>query len=147
MISNFLETIKGQLVDQLARKTELNPDKLTNASGVITDTLREGLLDKFKQGRLDDIVSLLGKRGTSSSFANSMITNTIGNLASKMGLPKNIAAKIANIAIPFVIEKLGSFASEKGKNDKEGIKDLLGDLLKSSAKDKLLGGLGKKFGF
>jgi hypothetical protein len=104
-------------------------------------------LDKFSKGQVGDITGLLGKNGSSSPFATNIINQTAGNLMSKLGLPNSISTSIANIAIPFIINKLGDFASEKGKDNDNGITDLLGDLVKGSLKDKLLGGLGKKFGF
>lgn len=147
MLNSFLTSIKGELANQLAGKTELAPDNVKNASEVVAETFKQGLAEKAKQGQFDDILSLLGKGGTSTGFASNLIGNTVGNLASKVGLPKEVAAKVANFAIPFIINKFGNFASEKGKDNKDGVQDLLGDLLKGSVKDKLLGGLGKKFGF
>jgi uncharacterized protein YidB (DUF937 family) len=147
MLNDFLNTIKGELVTRLSDKTDLDSDKSESASVVVVDTLKEGLLDKFKGGKLDDIVSMLGSNGASSPMANNIVTDTIEKLVSKVGISKEMANKVATFTVPFVVNKMGSFASSKGKDNKEGIKDLLGDLLKNSAKDKLIGGLGKKFGF
>lgn len=147
MLNDFLNSVKGELANQLAGKTDLNPENAKNASGVVAETFKNGLAEKAKQGQFGDILSLLGKGGTSTGFANNLISNTVSNLASKVGLPKEVATKVANFAIPFIINKFGSFSSEKGKDNKDGVQDLLGDLLKGSVKDKLLGGLGKKFGF
>ncbi|MBW6533958.1 MAG: hypothetical protein K0B11_03035 [Mariniphaga sp.] len=147
MLNDFLNSIKGELTNQIAGKTDLNPENAKNASGVVAETFKNGLAEKAKQGKFDDILSLFGEGKTSTGFAGNLINNTVGNLAAKVGLPKEVAAKVAGFAVPFIISKLGSFASEKGKNNKEGVQDLFGDLIKGSVKDKLLGGLGKKFGF
>lgn len=147
MITDFLNTIKGELTGQLAGKTELSQDKLGSAADIVTNTFKEGIKDKAATGQFDDIAALLGKGGASSGFANNLIKNAVGNLVGKLGLPQNIANQVATFAVPFVINKLGSFASAKGKDNKEGVQELLGDLIKGSVKDKLLGGLGKKFGF
>lgn len=147
MLNDFLNSVKGELANQLAGKTDLNPEKAKNASGVVAETFKNGLAEKAEQGKFDDILALFGKGGASTGFANNLVNNAVGNLAAKVGLPKEVAAKVAGFAVPFIISKFGSFASEKGKNNKEGVQDLLGDLLKGSVKDKLLGGLGKKFGF
>ncbi len=109
--------------------------------------LKMDLLKRAKQGKLDDILGLLSKDGATSGFANSLISSTISNLVTKVGLPQNVANQIASFAVPFIVNKLGNFASAKGQDNKEGVQDLLGDLLKGSVKDKLLGGLGMKFGF
>jgi len=147
MINDLLHTIKGELTNQLARKTDLNQEKVNSASTVVTETFKDGLAERAKQGKLDDILGLLSKDGATSGFANSLISSTISNLVAKVGLPQNVANQIASFAVPFIVNKLGNFASAKGQDNKEGVQDLLGDLLKGSVKDKLLGGLGKKFGF
>lgn len=147
MLNEFLNSIKGDLGAKLAGKTDLNKDKLNGVGNVVTDTLKAGLMDKIKDGQLGEVVNLLGKGGSTTPFAGNMIQQTVGNLVSKLGLSQTVSSTIANIAVPFIIEKLGTFASSKGKNNEESVKDLLGDLMKSSVKDKLLGGLGKKFGF
>ena len=147
MLNEFLKTVKGGLVSQLAGKTEVDEGKLDGVANVVTDTFKEGLMDKASSGKLNDIMGLLGKGGSSSPFASSLVSSTINNLVSKIGLPKAVADKIGTIAIPFIIDKFSDFTSDKGKSNEEGVKDIFGDLLKGSAKDKLIDGLGKKFGF
>ncbi|NLZ74058.1 MAG: hypothetical protein GX905_09655 [Bacteroidales bacterium] len=147
MLDNFLKTVKGGLVKQLAGKTEVEDNKLDGVASVVTDTFKTGLKDTASSGKLNDIMGLLGKGGSSSPLAGSLIKSTVTNLVSKLGLPKGVADKIGSIAIPFIIDKFSDFTSEKGKSNEEGVKEIFGDLLKGSAKDKLLGGLGKKFGF
>ena len=148
MFNEFLKSIKGGLADQLSANSEIDSGKLSGVTDVVTDTFKDGMLDKVKSGQLNDIVGLLGADdGATSSFAGSLTNNLVGNLISKMGLSKNVSSTIAKIAIPFILEKFGAFAKSKGKTDENGISDLLGDVLKGSVKDKLLGGLGKKFGF
>lgn len=147
MLNEFLKTVKGGLVSQLAGKTEVVEGKLDGVANVVTDTFKEGLMDKASSGKLNDIMGLLGKGGSSSPFASSLVSSTINNLVSKIGLPKAVADKIGTIAIPFIIDKFSNFTTEKGKSNEEGVKDIFADLLKGSAKDKLIDGLGKKFGF
>ena len=147
MLNDFLKTVKGGLVSQLAGKTEVDEGKLDGVANVVTDTFKEGLMDKASSGKLNDIMGLLGKGGSSSPFASSLVSSTINNLVSKIGLPKAVADKIGTIAIPFIIDKFSNFTTEKGKSNEEGVKDIFADLLKGSAKDKLIDGLGKKFGF
>lgn len=147
MLDQFLNTVKGGLVSQLVGKTEVEEGKLDGVANVVTDTFKTGLMDSASKGKLNDIMSLLGKGGGSSPLAGNLINSTVSNLMSKLGLPKGVADKIGGIAIPFIIDKFSDFTSDKGKSNEEGVKDIFGDLLKGSAKDKILGGLGKKFGF
>lgn len=147
MLNEFLQSIKGGLGEQLLGTTDLDSGKLEGVTNVVTDTFKDGLMDKFGSGDLSAITALLGKGGSSSPFAGSLVNNVVGNLISKMGLSKEISNTIAKVAVPFIIDKFSGFASEKGKNNEDGIGDLMGDLLKGSVKDQLLGGIGKKFGF
>jgi len=146
MLNDFLKTIQGGLGEKLLG-TGIDSNKVGGVTDVVTDTFKDGLMDKFSSGDLSAISGLLGKGGSSSPMAGSLVNNVVGNLISKMGLSKEISNSIAKIAVPFIIDKFSGFASAKGKNSEEGIGDLMGDLLKGSLKDNLLGGLGKKFGF
>ena len=146
MLNDFLKTIQGSLGEQI-EDAGVGPDKISGVTDVVTNTFKDGLMEKFSGGDLSSITNLLGKGGSNSPFAGSLTNNIVGNLISKLGLSKEISNAVAKIAVPFIIDKLSGFASEKGKTGKDGIGDLMGDLLKGSMKDKLLGGLGKKFGF
>lgn len=147
MIEDFIKSLKSGLGDQLTGTSGLDTDKIGDVSDVITDTFKEGVSEKVSSGQIGDIMGLLGKGGSSSSFAGGMVNNVVGNLVSKLGLSKEISNTIANVAVPFIIDKFSGFASENGKDNEEGISDLLGDVMKGSIKDNLIGGLGKKFGF
>lgn len=147
MLDQFLKTVKGELANQLAGKTDIDKGKLDGVAEVVTDTFKTGLTDTAKSGKLNEIMGLFGKKGSSSPLASNLMNSTVSNLVSKLGLPKGVSDKIGAIAIPFIISKFSEFTSEKGKSDEEGVKDIFGDLLKGSVKDKLMGGLGKKLGF
>lgn len=147
MLNDFLETIKGGLGEQLMGTAGLDSGKVDSVTNVVTDTVKDGMVDKFKSGDLGAIAGLLGQGGSSSPLANTLVNSVVSNLVSKLGLPQGVSSSVAKFAVPFVIQKISGFASEKGKDNEEGIGDLMGDLLKSSAKDKLISGLSKKFGF
>ena len=147
MLDQFLKTVQGGLVKQLAGNTEVDKGKLDGVAKVVTDTFKTGLADKASSGNVNDIIGLLGKGGSSSPFAGSLVNNVVANLVSKLGLPKGVSDSLARVAVPFIIDQFSSFTSAKGKSNAEGIQDIMGELLKGSLKDKLIGGLGKKFGF
>ena len=147
MINNILQTLKGELAGKLAGQSELSSDKAEEASSTITNTVKDEITSKAEKGQFDDIMSLLGKGGAASGFAGNLESKVAQNLAARVGIPQNVASKIASFAVPFVVNKLGDFTSSKGKDNKEGIQEMLGGLGLGSLKDKLPGGLGKKFGF
>ncbi len=147
MINNILQTLKGELAGKLAGQSELSSDKAEEASSTVTNTVKDEITSKAEKGQFDDIMSLLGKGGAASGFAGNLESKVAQNLAARVGIPQNVASKIASFAVPFVVNKLGDFTSSKGKDNKEGIQEMLGGLGLGSLKDKLPGGLGKKFGF
>jgi len=142
-----LQTIKGELTGKLAGQSELSNDKAEKASGTVTNTVKEEITEKAEKGQFDEIKALSEEGGASSGFANNLVTKVAGNLSGKVGLSPNVANKVAAFAVPFVINKFKDLTAAKGKDNKQGMMEMLGDLTKGSFKDKLTGGLGKKFGF
>lgn len=147
MIENLLKNLTGGLTEQLTGNVDVDTNKLDDIAEVTTNTFKEGLLDKFKAGELGDIIGLLGDKGGSSPLAGTITNNIVSQLSSKIGLSSGISKTIAGIAVPFIVKKISGFISDKGKDNEEGINELLGGLATDSIKDKLLGGLGEKFGF
>ncbi|MFV0376228.1 MAG: hypothetical protein ACK5JD_02870 [Mangrovibacterium sp.] len=147
MLDEFLSSVKGGLLEQISGKTDLDSSQLKRTPDVITDSFKDGLLDRFKQGQLGDIAGLLGQGGSSSPLAGSLVNSTVSNLVSKLGLSKSVSSTIATVAVPFIINKFNSFASSKGVKGEAGLQDLLGNLASGALKDNLLGGLRSKFGF
>ena len=146
MIDKFLQAIKGELAGKLAGQSELSNDKAEEASSIVTNTVKDEVSEKARKGQFDDIMALIGKGDTSSGYVRNLESKVAGKLTGKVGIPQSIATKIASFAVPFVVNKLEDFTSSKGKDNKEGIKEMLGGRGLGSLKDKLPGGLGKKFG-
>gem|GEM_PF-6695809 len=65
-------------------------------------------------------------------------------LISKLGLNESLAKTISTAIIPMIFNYIGKKEDASTGND-EGVKDLLGDLVGSSVKDKLGGMLKGKF--
>lgn len=147
MINQFLESVKSELTGKLSEQNELNSNQAEEASATVTNTFRDEFAEKARNGQLNDIKSLLGKDGASTGFAGSLQGKVAASLSGKSGIPANVATKIASVAVPFVINKLGNFASAKGKDSTGGIQEMLGGLGKDSISDNIPGGIGKKLGF
>lgn len=145
MLNNFLDSIKGNIREKLAGNTDLKPDELNRSAEVTADSFKEGVTEKAGQGKFDEIARLTQPGGESSGTANDLISKTVNNLATKVGLPPDVATRVAGFAIPYIISKFRDKTTEEGKNSNEGIQDMLGGIMGGSVKDKL-GGLGKKFG-
>lgn len=147
MIDNLLNSIKSSLTDKLEQNTNADSNQLGDISQEITSTFKDGLLSHFSKGNVSDIVGLFEKGGSQSPLASALTKSTVSNLISRLGISESLSKQIATFAVPFVVDKLGALLTSEGKNSEAGISELLGGLLEGSVKDKLLGGLGKKFGF
>ncbi len=52
MLNDFLNSVKGEVLDQLSGKTDLESAKLNGVADVVTGTFKDGLLDKLKMDNL-----------------------------------------------------------------------------------------------
>ena len=147
MIDNFLNTVKDELAEQLTGSADIDSAKLGGVTDVIADTFKDSIGEKLSGGGLGDIMGLLGGGGGNSPLAGNLVSNVVNNLVSKLGLSEGVAGTVANIAVPFIIEKFSSFTKSEGADSETGISNLLGGLTSDSLKDDLLGGLGDKLGF
>lgn len=147
MIDNFLNTVKGELAEQLTGSADIDSANLNGVADVVADTFKDSIGEKLSGGGLGDIMGLLGGGGSSSPLAGNLVGSVVSNLVSKLGLSEGVAGTIANVAVPFIIEKFGSFTKGEGADSEAGLSNLLGGLASGSLKDNLLGGLGDKLGF
>ena len=140
---------KGQLAKMLTDQTGLQEDKTDQAIEVTKDTVGNGLKDELMKGNFGGVMDLFNGNApttTSNPIVNGITGNLVSNLASKVGIPEGIAKQVANVAIPFVMNKLSSNETGKASNEQDLVEKLgmggdsgIGGVLKG------LGGLGGLF--
>ena len=140
---------KGQLAKMLTDQTGLQEDKTDQAIEVTKDTVGNGLKDELIKGNFGGVMDLFNGNApttTSNPIVSGITNNLVGNLASKVGIPEGIASQVANIAIPFVMNKISSDETGKASNEQDLVEKLgmggdsgIGGMLKG------LGGLGGMF--
>jgi len=141
----------SELLSQLAGKFNFDDDKGSEVLNVTTDSLQGDLLSEVTSGNLSGILSLFNgeSTGAASSLTDKLTGSLAQNLLNKVGIKNEIAIKVAQFVIPFIIEKI-SQKKPAGGYTSGGITDMLkgaiGDNLQDKAADLLKGGLGKLFG-
>lgn len=150
MLNNLLKEGAPELLSMLGSKFNLTSTQAGSALDVSAETLQGDLLNEAKSGNIDGILSLFN--GQSSSAASSLtgkLTNSLTkNLLSKVGISNEIAVKVSEFIIPFVLERIGK-KKPSGGFTSESIIDLfkgsLGSQIQDKASDLLKGGLGGLF--
>ena len=149
MLDSLLSMGKGQLAKMLTDQTGLQENQTDQAIEVTKDTVGNGLKDELMKGNFGGVMDLFNGNApttTSNPIVSSITGNLVSNLASKVGIPEGIAKQVANIAIPFVMNKISSDETGKASNEQDLVEKLgmggdsgIGGVLKG------LGGLGGMF--
>ena len=147
MLDQIINMGKGHLTKLIQEQTQLDSSKTDEAVGVTKDTVVDGLKGELMKGNFDGVMDLFNGNApttTSNPIVRSITNSLVTNLASKLGIGEGIAKQIANIAIPFIMNKISS--KETGQaNDKKDLIEQLG-FGGDSGIGGLLGGLGGMFG-
>ena len=149
MLDSLLNLGKGQLGKMLQDQTGLEAGKTDEAVEVTKDTVGNGLKDELMKGNFSGVMDLFNGNApttTANPIVNGITGNLVTNLAAKLGISASVAQQVANIAIPFIMNKLGSSETGKASNEQDLVEKLgmggdsaLGGVLKN------LGGLGGLF--
>ena len=149
MLDSLLNLGKGQLGKMLQDQTGLEAGKTDEAVEVTKDTVGNGLKDELMRGNFSGVMDLFNGNApttTANPIVNGITGNLVTNLAAKLGISASVAQQVANIAIPFIMNKLGSSETGKASNEQDLVEKLgmggdsaLGGVLKN------LGGLGGLF--
>ena len=150
MLSTILKEGGSELLSQLAGKFNLDSEKSGEVLNVATESVQNDLLAEVTSGNLSGILSLFnGESSSTAGLLSEKITGSLAqNLLNKVGIKNEIAIKVAQFVIPFIVEKI-SQKKPSGGFTSGGVTDLitgsLGDQLQNKAADLLKGGLGGLF--
>lgn len=149
MLDSLLNLGKGQLGKMLQDQTGLDAGKTDEAVEVTKDTVGNGLKDELMQGNFSGVMDLFNGNApttTANPIVNGITGKLVTNLAAKLGISAGVAQQVANIAIPFIMNKFSASETGKASNEQDLIEKLgmggdsaLGGVLKN------LGGLGGLF--
>lgn len=150
MIESLLKSGGAELVAQLGSKFGLDDSVAQKVTDVSAQTLQDGFLSEITSGNFDGILSLLnGKSSPAASALTGNLTDSlVSGLLSKVGLKSDVAVKIAQLVIPYVVKLIqgNKTGGDFDASDLTGMfKGAAGDMLKDKAADLLKGGLGGLF--
>ncbi|MEM6844273.1 MAG: hypothetical protein AAF632_18795 [Bacteroidota bacterium] len=147
MLDNIINMGKEHMAKLIQEQTQLDASKTDEAVGVTKDTVVDGLKGELMKGNFSGVMDLFNGNAsttTSNPIVSSITNSLVANLASKLGISSGIAQQVANIAIPFIMNKISS--KETGQaNDQKDLVEQLG-FGGDEGIGGLLGGLGGLFG-
>ncbi|TXK33882.1 hypothetical protein FVR03_18145 [Pontibacter qinzhouensis] len=143
MIDKIVNQVKGQLTGELQSKFNLDAGKANRSVDLAKDNLTEGLKKEAVDGDFGGIMDLLqGKKAVGDNpVVNSMISNYVGDLTSKLGIPDQMAKQVGPFVVSFLMQKFAGQVTGDGLSKL----DIIG-LLGGGVKDKVTKGLGDKLG-
>ncbi|MEQ9441875.1 MAG: hypothetical protein RIG62_22735 [Cyclobacteriaceae bacterium] len=147
MLDDIINLGKEHMSKLIQEQTQLDSSKTDDAVGVTKDTVVDGIKGELMKGNFSGVMDLFNGKApttTSNPIVRSITDSLVTNLASKLGISSGIAKQVANIVIPFIMNKLSS--DETGKaNDQKDLLEQLG-FGGDAGLGGLLGGLGGLFG-
>jgi hypothetical protein len=141
MIDQLINLGKQQLSASLKQNQNLNDQQVNQTFDVAKSSFMDGLKNQAMSGNISQLTNLFnGKESNSSFLSNDITKKFIAQLAPKIGVSPDKAGAIANMVIPFLINKFASKETGTANND-SGLMGMLG-----MDSGDMLGGLGKKLG-
>lgn len=129
MIEKLLGNLKSEVGSKIVNQTNLPPDKLDNVFSVIGDVTKKEVSDQMLGGGIGNVMNLFSKKSNNEG-ANSLQSNiangVISGLVSKTGITKEMSGKIANIAIPALINMITQKNSTTPDDDPSPLTELFG---------------------
>lgn len=146
MIERLLKSGGSELIAQLGAKFGLDNSVAQKVTDVSAQTLQDGFLSEITAGNFDGILSLVnGKSSSAANALNGSLTDSlVSGLLNKVGLKNDMAVKIAQMVIPYVLKliKGQKTSGDFDASDLTGMfKGAAGDMLKDKASNLLKGGL------
>lgn len=151
MWQEIIGNAKNALIGDIKTKTGLNQQQAQDSVEMAGESTREVLTNEAKQGNIQQIVDLFGKRKPSNS--SNPITDKIGGslvskLTNRLGLSKETATTVEHMVVPFILDVLNKRTGGSGSAPSaQNILSMFGgsDMLSSGIQDKIKKGLGGLF--
>src|SRR4051812_6030119 len=98
MLDSILSSAKGELLDQLSSKFNLNPDQANKTVDTAKKTVADGLINEVTSGNISGLTSLFngGAAAASNPIIGGISSQLVTNLVQKVGLNQQVASAISN---------------------------------------------------
>ncbi len=144
MIDAILNTLKGEVGNQIMEKANIPSDKLDDVMNVIGDSAKNEVLSQMTSGGLSTMMNLFSNNSNSSS-ANQLQSNIqnsiISGLIQKLGLSEGVANTISQTVVPVLIGLITKQNSKTPDDDPSPITDIFGKVAGNKGVGDVLGNL------
>lgn len=151
MLDSILNSAKGELLNQLGSKFNLNPDQAGKTVDAAKKSVTDGLLKEVTSGNVSGLVNLFNGKSsvTGNPIVNGIAQQLVTSLVQKVGLNQQMAGTVSNFIVPFIVSKI-SGSKQGGGFGADDITSMLGggvgEKIKSALGGDVGGALGKLFG-
>ena len=154
MLDDLLQLAKSQLGSQLKNEANFSDDQVEKTADVAKESFFKQMASEAMSGNLPQLLDIFNGRSTAttaSPLVMRLVNQFGGDMMEKMGVSRQTATMVANMVIPFIMEKIaspetgkaddeGSLMSKLGLDNLDNIGGMLGGLLGGNKKDGGLGG-------
>ena len=126
MLDSIMSAVKGQVLNQVTAATGLNLGQAEQTIPLAQDSVTEGLTGAVSSGNVDGILGMLKSATGGSAGGGGLMSNMVyqgiassfvGKLTSSLGLGEGVAAKVAGVALPLIMSKIGGATQAAGDSD------------------------------
>ncbi len=151
MLDSILNSAKGELLNQLGSKFNLNPDQAGKTVDAAKKSVTDGLLKEVTSGNVNGLVNLFNGKSPvqGNPIVNGIAQQLVTSLVQKVGLNQQVAGTVSNFVVPFIVSKISGSKPSGGFNSGDLTSLLgggIGDKIKSAVGGNVGGTLGKIFG-
>lgn len=121
-----MDAVKGQVVSAIAEKTGLQLGQAEQAIPLAQESVTEGIMGAITGGNVDGILGMLSSAVGGGNAGGGLLQNMVykgiaGNFISKitssLGLSESVASTISSLALPMIMNKIGSATQAAGDTD------------------------------
>lgn len=136
MLDSILGAVKGQVSSAIAEKTGLDLGQAEQAIPLAGESITEGITGALSGGNVDGILGML-KSATGGGDGGGLVQNMLykgiaGNFINKatsaLGINEGVASTISSLALPMIMNKIGSATQAHGDTDDIDQSSLMGAL-------------------
>jgi len=141
MIDQIINSLKSEVGSQILKQTKLPSGNLDKVFSVIGDVTKKEVTNQMTGGNIGSVMNLFSNKPNNSSanlLQTNIVSGVVANLTRKLGIPNEMSNKIAQIAVPALINLITNKNSTTPDDDPSPLNELFG-----SKKGSLMGGLAK----
>ncbi|MBN2610386.1 MAG: hypothetical protein JXB00_02415 [Bacteroidales bacterium] len=129
MIEKLIGSLKSEVGGQILEQTKLPSKNLNKVFSIIGDVTKKEVTGKMLGGDLSSVMNLFSNKPNNKGadlLQGNIVSGVVSNLISKLGLSKDMSNKIAQIAVPALINMITNKNSKTPDDDASPLNELFG---------------------